>query len=192
MEQRKRCAWCNEKNARYVAYHDEEWGRPQHDDGHLFALLVLESFQAGLSWECVLNKRENFCRAFDGFDPVRVAAYDGAKIAALMADAGIIRNRRKITASIGNARVFLAIVAEYGSFDRYIWSFTEGRVIFEPYTERTTSPLSDRVSQDLIRRGMRFVGSTVVYSYLQAIGVIRGHARECFLFDVFAETQGKK
>ena len=186
----KRCAWCNEKNARYVAYHDEEWGRPVHDDGRLYELLILEAFQAGLSWECVLNKRENFRRALDGFDPVRVATYGEEKIAALLADTGIIRNKRKITATIENSRVFLAIAAEYGSFDRYIWSFTEGQTVYEPYTLRTTSPLSDRVSQDLVRRGMRFVGSTVVYSYLQAVGIISGHACDCFCYVPPPKTDG--
>lgn len=188
MAAKRRCAWCNEKNARYVAYHDEEWGRPVHDDGRLFELLLLESFQAGLSWECILNKRENFRRAFDGFDPVRIAAYGEEKVAALLADAGIVRNRRKIAAAIENARVFLAIAAKEGSFDRYLWSFTEGRTVHEAYTLRTTSPLSDRISKDLVRRGMRFVGSTVVYSYLQAVGVISGHARECYLFEPSEEN----
>ena len=167
------------KNPLYIAYHDKEWGRPIHEDGALYELLILESFQAGLSWECILNKRDAFRRAFDGFDAERVAGYGEEKIEALMADPAIVRNRRKITAAVRNTAVFLAIAREFETFDRYIWSFTEGKTIREPYILRTTSPLSDTVSRDLKRRGMTFVGSTIVYSYLQAIGVINGHSAEC-------------
>lgn len=174
-----RCRWCNLKNPAYVRYHDEEWGRPVHDDGALYELLLLECFQAGLSWECVLNKRDAFRRAFDGFDVDRVAAYGEDKLSSLLRDPAIIRNRLKIRAAVRNSAVFKAIQQEFGTFSDYIWSFTDGRVVREPCTLRTTSPLSDGVSADLKRRGMTFVGSTIVYSYLQAIGVINGHEEGC-------------
>lgn len=174
-----RCGWCNLNNPLYVAYHDEEWGVPQHDDGALFELLILESFQAGLAWETILNKREAFRAAFDGFVPETVAAYGPEKTAALLEDRSIVRNRRKIAAAVQNARVFLAIQREWDSFSRYIWHFTDGRVVYE--TGEASSPLSDRVSEDLKRRGMTFVGTTIVYAYLQAIGVINSHEPGCFL-----------
>lgn len=174
-----RCGWCNLNNPLYVAYHDEEWGVPQHDDGALFELLILESFQAGLAWETILNKREAFRAAFDGFVPETVAAYGPEKTAALLEDRSIVRNRRKIAAAVQNARVFLAIQREWDGFSRYIWHFTDGRVVYE--TGEASSPLSDRVSADLRRRGMTFVGTTIVYAYLQAIGVINSHEPECFL-----------
>ena len=175
----ERCAWVNLNNPLYVRYHDEEWGVPQHDDGALYELLLLESFQAGLSWECILNKREAFRQAFDGFDAQKVAAYGEEKIAALMQNPAIIRNRAKIAAAVKNSRVFLDIQKEHGSFDVYLWSFSGGKIIFEEYTLRTTSPLSDAVSADLKRRGMTFVGSTIIYSYLQAVGILNGHGKEC-------------
>ncbi len=182
-----RCRWCNPSNSHYVNYHDHEWGVPVHDDRRLFELLILEGFQAGLSWECILNKREAFRAAFDGFDPGTVSRYDAAKVEALMQDKGIVRNRRKITAAIGNAAVFLQIQSEYGSFDAFLRQFTGGMVIVE--NDKTTSPLSDRVSADLKRRGMRFVGSTIIYSYLQAVGVIDSHEDNCWLSPVqFATT----
>ena len=179
--ERKRCPWVNLNNPRYVAYHDEEWGRPCHDEHQLYALLILECFQAGLSWECVLNKREAFFRAYDGFDAAKVAAYSAEKQAALLQNPGIIRNRGKIQASVKNTRVFLQIQEHFGSFDRYIWGFTEGRTICENDPAVTKSPLSDRIAGDLRQRGMAFVGSTTVYAYLQAIGVIDAHAADCFL-----------
>lgn len=177
---RIRCRWCNKKNPLYVAYHDEEWGRPQYDDAMLYELLVLEPFQTGLSWEIILNKRENFRAAFDSFNPLKISRYDEHKIQALMADSGIIRNRSKIEATISNAAVFLQIQAQWGSFRDYIWHFTARRVIYE--TDVTHSALSDLISSDLKKRGMKFMGTTVVYSYLQAIGVIYSHDRECYLF----------
>ena len=179
MEPIRRCGWCNPNNPLYIAYHDEEWGVPQHDDGKLFELLVLESFQAGLSWETILNKREAFRSAFGGFDPEAVAAYGEERTAALLEDRSIVRNRRKIAAAVRNAGVFLEIQAEWGSFSRYIWHFTDGQVVYE--TGKASSPLSDRVSADLRRRGMTFVGTTIVYAYLQAIGVIHSHDPGCFL-----------
>ena len=175
-----RCKWCNLNNPIYVAYHDEEWGVPQFDDAKLYELLVLEPFQAGLSWETILNKRENFRLAFDGFNPERIKDYGSEKTAALMADKGIIRNRRKIDATIGNAKVFLEVQKEWGTFSDYIRHFTDGQVVYE--TGVTSSPLSDEISKDLIRRGMRFVGTTIVYSYLQAIGVIYSHDEGCYLY----------
>ncbi|MCI8455076.1 MAG: DNA-3-methyladenine glycosylase I [Lachnospiraceae bacterium] len=181
-----RCGWCNLKNPLYVEYHDREWGVAQHEDAVLFELLILESFQAGLSWECVLNKRQNFRKAFDGFVPDRVCGYDAKKIEALMADPGIIRNRRKMEAAVKNARVFREIQKEYSSFDAYIWHFTDGHVVYE--TGKTSSELSDRVSRDLKKRGMSFVGTTILYAYLQAIGVICSHDEDCFLY----KKQGTK
>ncbi len=176
-----RCAWVKTQNPLYIQYHDEEWGVPEHRDSRLFELLILEGFQAGLSWECVLNKRAAFRVAFDGFDVDKVGCYDAGKQAELMVTPGIIRNRLKIGASIMNARVFREIQQEFGSFDAYIWGFTDGQSLREEYTLRTTSPLSDAISQDLKRRGMKFVGSTIIYSYLQAIGMLNAHGPECSL-----------
>lgn len=177
-QEKKRCRWCNLANPVYVAYHDKEWGVPVHDDGKLFEMLLLESFQAGLSWECILNKREALRAAFDRFDYRRIARYRGEKLQTLLEDKGIIRNRQKIQAAVINAHAFLAIQQEYGSFDRYIWRFTEGRTLHE--VGPVSSPLSDRISQDLYRRGMRFVGSKIIYAYLQAIGIIQAHEADCW------------
>lgn len=174
-----RCRWVNLNNPLYIRYHDLEWGVPLHDDSALYELLILETFQAGLSWECVLNKREAFRSAFDGFDPQKVASYGEEKLEAMMQNPGIIRNRRKLLAAVKNSKVFLEIQAEFGSFDRYLQSFTGGKTYFEAYTLRTTSPLSDRISADLKRRGMTFVGSTILYSFLQSCGVIHAHGKEC-------------
>lgn len=176
----RRCRWCNERNPLYVRYHDTEWGVPCHDDHALFELLILEGFQAGLSWECVLNKREAFRRAFDGFDWDQVAAYDEERITLLLQDPGIIRNRLKVHAAVRNAAVFREIRTEFGSFDAYLTHFTGGQVVIEH--DRTTSALSDCISRDLHRRGMRFVGSTIIYAYLQAIGVINSHEPGCLLY----------
>lgn len=178
-----RCQWVNLENPLYVRYHDEEWGVPQHSDNALFELLILEGFQAGLSWECVLNKRARFREVYDQFDPEKVSQYGEEKIQALLSDPSIIRNRLKVRASITNAKAFLKIQAEYGSFDNYIWGFTDGQVVYESYQTRTASPLSDRISRDLKKRGMKFVGTTVIYSYLQAAGIINGHGPECACFD---------
>ncbi len=173
-----RCRWADPNNARYIRYHDEERGVPVHDDRKLFEMLVLECFQAGLSWECVLNKREAFRKAFDGFDLEKVCAYDEEKPEALRNDPAIIRNRLKIQAAVTNARVFREVQKEYGSFSDYLWHWTDGRVIKE--TGRTSSALSDSISEDLKKRGMKFAGTTVVYAYLQAVGVIDAHERGCF------------
>lgn len=174
-----RCAWANPKNEVYLRYHDEEWGVPVHDDGKLFEMLLLESFQAGLSWECVLNKREAFRAAFSGFDPEKISRYEEKDVIRLCQDPGIIRNRRKIRAAICNAAVYLKIRQEFGSFDTYLWHWTDGKVVYE--RGRTRSELSDRMSEDLKKRGMSFVGTTIIYAYLQAVGVICSHEAECFL-----------
>ena len=183
----RRCHWANPKNPLYVEYHDYEWGIPEHDDHKLFEMLVLESFQAGLSWECVLNKREAFRRAFDAFDVEKVATYDEAKVMDLATDKAIIRNRLKIRAAINNARCFIQIQHDYGSFDRYLWHFCREFLGLpdngpEPLiceNTVTTSPLSDALSHDLSLRGMKFVGSTIIYSLLQAIGVVDSHEDDC-------------
>lgn len=176
----RRCCWVDHSDTDMVRYHDLEWCRPHHDESYLFELLLLESFQAGLSWACILHKREAFRAAFDGFDPHKIAEYDEHKCAALAQNAAIVRNRRKISAAVTNARIFLDIAAEWGSFDRYIWHFTDGQVVRRGAGEMpATSPLSDAVSADLRRRGMRFVGSTILYSYLQSIGVINDHEPDC-------------
>ena len=174
-----RCRWANPKNERYIRYHDNEWGVPVYDDKKLFEMLILECFQAGLSWECVLNKRDAFREAFDGFDLDRVCAYDDNKLEELRNNSGIIRNRLKIQAAVTNARVFRDIQLECGSFSDYLWHFTDGNVIYE--NTRTSSPLSDEISKDLKKRGMKFVGTTVIYAYLQAVGVISSHEDGCFL-----------
>lgn len=174
-----RCSWVNMKNPLYIQYHDAEWGIPEHSDKKLFELLILEGFQAGLSWECVLNKRESFRQAFDDFDVEKISRYDEEKCRQLLSNPNIIRNRLKIKASVTNSRIFMQIQKEYGSFDNYIWGFTDGKVIFESFDLRTTSPLSDQISKDLKKRGMTFVGSTIIYSYLQAIGVLNAHEKNC-------------
>lgn len=175
-----RCKWCNLDNPLYVKYHDEEWCVPTYDDAVLFEFIILEAFQAGLSWETILNKRENFREAFDGFKPEVILNYDEAKIEELMNNKGIIRNRRKIEAAIVNAKVFLDIQAEWGTFSNYIWHFTDGNVIYE--VGKASSKLSDQISKELKKRGMKFMGTTIVYAYLQAIGVICSHDKECFMY----------
>lgn len=174
-----RCVWANPKNQKYVDYHDNEWGVPCHEDGKLFEMLILESFQAGLSWECVLNKREAFRKAFDGFELEKVCEYGEEKKKELQQNPEIIRNRLKIQAAVTNAGIFRKIQEEYGSFSEYLWHWTDGKVLYEK--GMTSSPLSDELSKDLKRRGMKFVGTTIIYSYLQAVGVINSHEEGCFL-----------
>ena len=176
----KRCKWCNINNPLYVKYHDDEWCQPSSDDKYLYEMLILESFQAGLSWECVLNKREDFRKAYDGFDIDAVCAYGEEKIAELLGNKKIIRNRLKIRASINNSKIFKSITDEFGSFYSYLNFFTNGETVFE--TDKTTNNLSDKISADLRQRGMTFVGSTIIYSYLQAIGVIYSHDKECYMY----------
>ena len=174
-----RCNWCNPRNPLYVRYHDEEWGVLQTEDKYLFEMLVLEGFQAGLSWECVLNKREAFRAAFDNFDVDRIADYSDEKICELAQNKGIIRNRLKIKAAVSNSKIFKQIACEFGSFYAYLCTFTGGSTYKE--LGLTHSPLSDSISKDLQKRGMRFVGSVIIYSYLQAIGVIDSHDEDCYL-----------
>ena len=176
---KNRCSWVTADEV-YIKYHDEEWGVPTHDDRDLFELLVLESFQAGLSWITILKKRENFKKAFDDFDVVKVAGYDDVKVDELRENEGIIRHKGKIASAINNAQIFIEIQNEFGSFDEYIWSFTDGNVIKHEYL--TESELSKTISKDLKKRGMKFVGPTIIYSYLEAIGIIDNHQENCFKF----------
>ena len=176
----KRCKWCNLKNDIYIKYHDEEWCKPNFDERYLYEMLILESFQAGLSWECALNKRENFRKAFDNFDIDKICNYGDKKIQDLLTDRNIIRNKLKIQATISNSKIFKQIQKEYGTFYNYLKQFTDDTVIYE--IDKTTSELSDNISKDLQKRGMKFVGSTIIYSYLQAIGIIYSHDKECFLY----------
>ena len=173
-----RCKWAINVNEIYTKYHDEEWGEPVHDDQRLYEMLILESFQAGLSWSCILNKRENFKKAFDNFDMNKIINYDEAKIQELQNNAGIIRNKLKINAAINNSKIFKEIQKEYGSFDKYIWSFTKNETIYE--LDKVSSELSDSISRDLKKRGMTFVGTIIIYSYLQAVGIINSHESQCF------------
>ena len=176
----KRCKWCNLKNELYIKYHDEEWCVPNFDDKYLYEMLILESFQAGLSWECVLNKRESFRKAFDNFDIDKICDYDNSKIQKLLENKDIIRNKLKISSTINNSKIVKSIQNEYGSFYNYLRTFTKNKIIYE--IDKTTNPLSDKLSKDLQKRGMKFVGSTIIYSYLQAIGIIYSHDKECFLY----------
>ncbi|HUO18695.1 MAG TPA: DNA-3-methyladenine glycosylase I, partial [Steroidobacteraceae bacterium] len=178
-----RCRWAHGAEADMQRYHDEEWGRPVHEDRRLFEMLILEGAQAGLSWATILRKRAGYRRAFARFDPCRVARFDARRRAALLRDPGIVRNRLKIAATVGNARAFLAVQREFGSFDRYLWAFVGGRAVVRRRSGGklpARSALSDRISKDLRRRGFRFVGTTIVYAYLQAVGVVDDHARGCF------------
>lgn len=174
------CSWLNENNPLYVDYHDNEWCKPKYDDHDLFELLILESFQAGLSWECVLNKREAFRSSFDNFDIIKVSNYKEDKINELLENKDIIRNRLKIQAAINNAKVFLNIQKEYKTFSNYIWGFTNNKIIYE--TDKTSSELSDKISKDLKKHGMKFVGTTIIYSYLQAIGILYSHDKNCHMY----------
>ena len=178
-----RCAWAG-SDPRYLAYHDEEWGVPVHDDRTLFEFLILEGAQAGLSWSTILNKRDNYRRAFDNFDPARVARYDAAKVAALLADPGIVRNRLKVNGAVKNANAFLAVQSEFGSFDAYLWRFVGGqpmqnarRALAEVPAK---TPESDALSKDLKKRGFTFVGSTICYAFMQAVGLVNDHTLDCY------------
>ncbi len=176
----KRCRWCNLNNSKYVSYHDNEWCIFNSDDKYLLEMLILESFQAGLSWECVLNKRDSFRLCYDNFDLDKICLYDDDKINELINNKDIIRNKLKIKASINNAKIFKDIKEEYESFYNYLKTFTNGKIFYE--IGLTKSELSDEISKDLEKRGMKFVGSTIIYSYLQAIGIIYSHDKECFLY----------
>lgn len=179
----KRCFWVDEKSEIYTKYHDEEWGIPKHDDHELFELLILESFQAGLSWITILKKRENFRKAFNNFDIQKVANYNNEKIAELLSNTGIIRSKNKILSAINNAKIFMQIQKDFGSFANYIWSFTDNKVLKNTTGKIiTSSSLSDEISKDLKKRGMRYVGTVIIYSYLQAIGIIDDHDQNCFKY----------
>lgn len=192
MEPKYRCSWAGDLPI-YVDYHDSEWGRPTHDDRELFELLILEGAQAGLSWLTILKKREAYREAFDNFDPAKVALYDEAKVEELMANAGIVRNRRKIEAAITNAKLFLDVVEEFGSFDAFIWGYVDGTpIVNHCRTENdipATTTLSDRISKDLKKRGFKFVGSTIIYAYLQSIGIVNDHVVNCFVYKELTDAQ---
>lgn len=179
----RRCPWC-EKEEVYINYHDKEWGVPVHDDRKHFEFLILEAAQAGLSWLTILRKRENYRLAYSHFDPQKVAGYDKKEVEILLKNEGIVRNRRKIEASINNARQFLEVQKKYGSFDRYLWGFVDGRPVMNRWAAISEipprTPLSDRLSKDLIQSGFTFVGSTIIYAHLQAIGVVNDHIVSCF------------
>jgi DNA-3-methyladenine glycosylase I len=179
-----RCRWAQGADADMQRYHDEEWGRPSHDDRHLFEMLILEGAQAGLSWSTILHKRAGYRKAFAGFAPRKVARFDARRRAALMRDPGIVRNRLKIQSTVTNASAYLTVQREFGSFDRYLWAFVGGRPVVKHRLGSTVparTALSDRIARDLARRGFRFVGTTIVYAYLQAVGVVNDHALSCFL-----------
>jgi DNA-3-methyladenine glycosylase I len=184
-DRKKRCFWAQNGDGLYTRYHDEEWGRPSHDDRHLFEMVILEGAQAGLSWSTILNKREGYRRAFANFDPRKVARFDARKRATLLRDEGIVRNRLKIESTVTNAQAFLQVQQELGSFDAYLWAFVGGKPLVNRPAGRGGVParneLSDRISKDLKKRGFRFVGTTIVYAFLQAVGVVNDHSRECFL-----------
>jgi DNA-3-methyladenine glycosylase I len=182
---RKRCGWCTTDPV-YIAYHDKEWGRPVHEDRLLFEFLILEGMQAGLSWLTVLKKRENYRKAFDCFDAARMARYDDSKIKQLLNNEGIIRNRRKIASVIVNAKAFLAIVREFGTFDKYIWQFVDGKTQKNHFPHFKAIPsktaISERMSKDLKKRGFNFVGPTICYAFMQAVGMVSDHTMDCFCY----------
>jgi DNA-3-methyladenine glycosylase I len=181
-----RCRWVPLEDPEYTRYHDKEWGRPVHDDRLLFEMLILEGAQAGLSWSTILHKRANYQRAFAQFDPRKVARLDAARKAKLLQDPGIVRNRLKIDSTVTNAQAFLDVQREFGTFDKYLWSFVNGRPVLRDRAAATApvarTELSDRISKDLKKRGFRFVGTTIIYAYLQAVGVVNDHSPDCFLF----------
>jgi len=183
MEAKIRCAWC-EKDDLYRNYHDEEWGNPVYDDQKLFEFLILETFQAGVSWHLILAKRENFRRAFDNFDLIKIANYSEDKIAELAEDTGIIRNKLKIKATVTNAQAFMKVQEEFGTFSKYIWGFVDGKpIVNKPKTlsdVKATTPISDALSKDLKKRGFKFVGSTVMYAHMQATGMVNDHVIDCW------------
>lgn len=185
MKEKIRCSWCL-KTENYIAYHDQEWGVPVHDDQKHFEFLILEGAQAGLSWLTILNKREGYRKAFAGFDPVKVARFTEAKCEKLLSDPGIVRNRLKVYGAVNNAKRFLEIQKEFGSFDTYIWQFVNGKPIINKWNSLSqiapTTKESDALSKDLIKRGFKFVGSTVMYSHMQACGLVNDHLTSCFRY----------
>ncbi len=189
----KRCSWVNLNNPLSIAYHDNEWGVPCFDDNKLFEMLMLESAQAGLSWQTILNKRENYRLAFDNFNPNKIANYNEEKINELLQNSGIVRNKLKINSAIKNAKVFLHIQQEFGSFSTYLWQFVDNKAIkncYEDYSKAPTkTPVSDIISQDLKKRGMSFVGSTIIYAYMQAVGLVNDHQVDCFCYGTQEKIQ---
>ena len=191
MEQKTRCFWVRQDSPLYCAYHDEEWGTPIHEDQEMYGLFLLELFQAGLSWITLLKKREAFSEAFDGFDVEKIAAYDAAKVEELLQNAGIIRSRGKIEAAISNAKIVLELQREFGSFCNYLWSFSGGKVVLSPDdAPRATSPLSDRMAEDMKRRGMKYAGSVTIHSFLQAAGIVNEHETNCYRYAELMQTTG--
>lgn len=176
----QRCGWANPANPRYLAYHDEEWGVPCHDELRLFEMLNLEGAQAGLSWETILNKRDSYRAAFDGWDAEKIAAYGPAKVAQLLADPGIVRNRLKVAAAIANAQAYLRLRADGQTLDGFLWAYVDGKPLQNSGERVAKTALSDRLSKDLGKRGFKFVGSTIVYAYMQGIGMVNDHAADCF------------
>lgn len=189
-----RCSWV--RNGLSTRYHDEEWGVPAHDDRKLFEFLILEGAQAGLSWDTILKKRENYRSAFDNFDPRRIARYDHRKVDALLGDAGIIRNRLKVASAISNAKAFLKVQEEFGSFDAYIWQFVDGKPIVNSWRSLRHAPVrtteSDAMSKDLKKRGFNFVGTTICYAFMQAMGLVNDHTTNCFRHDQLARAKFKR
>lgn len=192
MKKVQRCAWPENSTQLMLDYHDKEWGVPVHKDNHLFEVLILDGAQAGLSWNTIMNKRENYRKAFDGFDVAKVAKYNDKKVAELLQNEGIVRNKLKIASAIKNANVFIDIQKEFGSFDSYIWGFVDGKPIHNKRKSLkdipATTELSDTISKDLKKRGMNFVGSTIIYAILQTIGIVNDHEVQCFRYK---ELQGK-
>lgn len=186
MDTKNRCAWAG-NDPLYMGYHDTEWGVPLHDDKKLFEFLVLEGAQAGLNWSCILNKRENYRKAFDDFDPLKVGRYDGGKVAELLQDKGIVRNKLKVEAAIRNARATLAIQEEFGSLDTFLWQFTGGGPMKNAWKTLGEIPSStkesDKMSKELKRRGFTFVGSTICYAFMQAVGMVNDHVVDCFRYE---------
>ncbi len=180
----KRCSWPNLENSQlYIDYHDKEWGVASRDDAHLFEMFVLESFHCGLSWLLILKKRDEFRRAFDNFDPQKISRYNETKITELLQNKGIVRNKAKILATVQNAKAYLKVVGEFGSFSEYLWSFTDNKVVYNPFDGITTrNELSDTVAKDLKKRGFKFMGTVTCFSYLEAVGIMNDHATDCFLY----------
>ena len=182
---KKRCPWVKENNPKYIEYHDKEWGRPVKDDIRLFEKLTLEGAQAGLSWETVLNKRENYRKVFSGFDPVKVARFSKSKVEKILQDPGVVRNRLKVESTVSNAKAFLQVQKEFGSFANYLWEFVDNKPIYTKFKTNadyhTKTDVSDKLSKDLKKRGFRFVGSTIIYAYMQGIGMTQDHATCCYL-----------
>ncbi len=185
MQKQKRCPWLKLSNSQYVEYHDKEWGRPVHDEHKLFEMITLEGAQAGLSWETVLKKRECYQQLFHNFDPKKVAKITPAQIKKILLNPGIIRNRLKVESTVSNAKAFLEVQKEFGSFDKYIWGFVNNKVIYNNFQKMSDYPnrteISDAISKDLKKRGFRFVGTTIIYAFMQAIGMVQDHSKDCFL-----------